>query len=419
MLLARPAVARSRLIDARKALLAEGASFEALLADLGVVLDLDALAPAGRWLTPPYLKTRYDTLFFAASMSAGQTAEVWPGELASGAWISAEDALDRWRSGHALLHPPAHHLISCLRDAPLPGALAAMNEGPHLLAFVAQRIEFQAGILLMPVRTPTLAPATHTNVYLVGEHEVVVVDPASEYPDEQTRLSALCRELVAEGRVFREILLTHEHHDHIGGVEALRRELGVPVRAHRETIRLLEGVLEVDGEIAPDEVIALPGRLGLRLRAIFTPGHTPGHLCFFEETTGALLAGDMVAGIGSIVVDPPDGDMSDYMDSLRKLRALPVKALYPAHGPAIPDGPGKLDEYLAHREERERQIVAALSHAPGGTAAQLVPHVYADVPEAMYPLAARSLLAVLGKLIKEGRVDAEPDERFRLRTGSR
>jgi glyoxylase-like metal-dependent hydrolase (beta-lactamase superfamily II)/8-oxo-dGTP pyrophosphatase MutT (NUDIX family) len=396
----------------RKALLASERSFVQVLDETGWVLDFDALQPAGRWCTPPFLPVGFDTRFFLAFVPSGQAPEVWKGELARGEWITPKEALTRWGKGRALLHPPAQHLIESLQDAPVAEALPRMRRGPHLINHVAQRIEFQRGILLAPVRTPTLPPATHTNCYIVGESELVVIDPASPYEDEQSRLAELCEGLRRDGRKFREILLTHHHHDHVGGVNTLRAQLGVPVRAHQRTAELLEGEVKVDATVADDEIVPLPGSLGLRLRAVFTPGHAPGHLCWFEEQSGALITGDMVAGIGTIVVNPPEGDMAEYVGSLERLRSLPVNAIYPAHGPAIPDGPAKLDEYIAHRAARQAQVTEALERAGKATPEELVPFVYQDVDPSMYGLAARSLTAVLEKMVKERSAIARPDGRF-------
>lgn len=411
VLVADTAAPKAQRDEVRKALLAEAVTFEAALSSLEATLRWDRLVEAGRWLTPPFMKVRFDTRFYLFD-ATNDAPEVWPGELASGEWITPAEALERWKQGRALLHPPALHFIRTLLDHTPSDALHALRNPPHMRGFVAERIEFQAGILLFPVRTPTLPPATHTNTYLVGRDELIVVDPASPYEEEQAALERFCRGLIADGRRIREIVLTHEHHDHVGGVESLRTALGVPVRAHKLTAERLEGRVRVDGLIEDGETWTLPGDPEIKLRAVFTPGHARGHLCFFEERSGALITGDMVAGIGTIVVDPPEGDMADYVASLRKLRHLPVNALFPAHGPAIPDGPRKLDEYLAHRAEREAQVRAALEKTGGGTPEELVPHVYSDVPPAMHPLAARSLLAVLEKLVKDGHTRREHD-RFR------
>jgi glyoxylase-like metal-dependent hydrolase (beta-lactamase superfamily II)/8-oxo-dGTP pyrophosphatase MutT (NUDIX family) len=407
------AIPAEALVHARKGLLSSELTLPKALEYLGrPTLNLGALHEAGRWLTPPYVPVRFDARFFVAAVPSDQKPEVWPGELVDGEWISPDQALARWRAARALLHPPALHLIRSVKALPVPESLPMMREPPHLVDYVAQRIEFQQSVHLFPVRTPTIPPATHTNCNIVGEEELVVIDPASPYEEEQEALAAFCEGLRAEGRRFREILLTHHHHDHVSGVQHLRERLGVPVRAHAATADLLRDDIPVDATIEDEEVIALPG--DLRLRAVFTPGHAPGHLCFFEERTGSLFTGDMIAGIGSIVVNPPEGDMLQYMSSLRRLRSLPVGALHPAHGPTIPDGPRKIDEYIAHRQEREQQIESALRKVGTASAEELVPHVYTDVPQAMYPLAARSLIAVLEKLQKEGRAITDAQDRFTL-----
>lgn len=404
--------------EERRALLAGERSFDEVLQRLGATPTYDALRPAGRWLTPPFVPARFDAFFFVAQLPPHQEASVWPGELVDGEWLTPDEALDKWRTARALLHPPALHLVRCLAALPFPDCATAMSQVPHAVDHVAQRIEFQAGLHLVPVLTPTLPPATHTNCWIAGDEELLVVDPASVWNDEQQRLASILDGLVAEGRRVRAIVLTHEHHDHVGGVNALKAHLGdVPVLAHRATAERLAGEVPVDGFIEDGELFELAGPLRMRWRALFTPGHSRGHLCFFEENTGALITGDMVAGLGTIVIDPPEGDMADYVASLQRLRALPVRALYPAHGPAIPDGPAKLDEYLAHRAQRESEVVTALS-AGAATALQLVPLVYSDVPEKLYPLAARSLTAILLKLEKEGRALEQDDERWLLASGS-
>lgn len=418
VLLARGSWSARARDEERRALLAGERTFDEVLKRLGATLDFDALRPAGRWLTPPSVPVRFDAFFFVALLPPQQEATVWPGELVDGEWLTPDEAIARWESARALLHPPAVHLVRCLQALPFPDCAPAMNRVPHVVDHVAQRIEFQAGLHLVPVLTPTLPPATHTNCWIAGDEELLVIDPASVWADEQKRLAETLDGLVAEGRRVRAILLTHEHHDHVGGVNALKAHLGgeVPVLAHRTTAELLAGEVPVDGFIEDGELFELAGPLKMRWRAIFTPGHARGHLCFFEENSGALVTGDMVAGVGSIVVNPPEGDMADYVASLKKLRALPVRAIYPAHGPAIPDGHAKLDEYLAHRAQREAEVVTALS-AGTATAVELVPLVYTDVSEKLYPLAARSLTAILLKLEKEGRALRQDDERWVLSPG--
>jgi glyoxylase-like metal-dependent hydrolase (beta-lactamase superfamily II) len=205
-------------------------------------------------------------------------------------------------------------------------------------------------------RTPTIPPATHTNCYILGEREVIVVDPASPDPDEQTRLDRI---LAARSVNIREIWLTHLHRDHVGGANHLRERTGAPIAAHPITARDLKGVVEVDREFAPDESVAFDGDPGWTFRVLHTPGHARGHVCIFDERCGSLLTGDLMAGFGTIVIDPPEGHMATYLESLRRMHDLPVTALFPAHGPVIANAKARIQEYIDHRLQRERKILAA------------------------------------------------------------
>lgn len=255
------------------------------------------------------------------------------------------------------------------------------------------------GIRVLALRTPTLPPAAHTNVYLVGEPRgpVAVVDPGSPYADQQAVLDAVLAEIPIE-----LVVLTHHHGDHVGGAAALARRWGVPIAAHPETARRLAGRIGVTRAIEDGELVH-------GLRALHTPGHAAGHLCF--ERAGATIAGDLVAGLGTILIDPDDGDMAAYLASLERLLARDAGALLPAHGPVIADGAAKLREYLAHRRAREARLIDALADAPA-TIDALVAVVYADTPSPLWPLAERSLRAHLDKLVREGRAHDAGDGRW-------
>jgi glyoxylase-like metal-dependent hydrolase (beta-lactamase superfamily II) len=200
--------------------------------------------------------------------------------------------------------------------------------------------------------------------------------------------------------VIREIILTHLHPDHVGGVVALVRHLGghVPVAAHQLTAEALDGSISVNRLIEDGELIELAGEPRLSLRAMHTPGHARGHLCFYEERTGALITGDNIVGLGSVLIDPPEGNMRDYLRSLERLRSLPhLTVLFGAHGPAIGSPRAKIEEYIAHRLEREANILAAVREG-AGTPAEIVARVYTDVHPKALPMAERAVLAHLEKL---------------------
>jgi ribonuclease/clavin/mitogillin len=255
------------------------------------------------------------------------------------------------------------------------------------------------GIRVLALRTPTLPPAVHTNVYLVGPEAgpVAVIDPGSPYPDQQAALDLVLARLPPAA-----ILLTHHHGDHVGGAAALAERWSLPIAAHAATARRLAGRVAVT-QLLED------GEPAYGASAIFTPGHAEGHLCF--AVGDATIAGDMVAGVGTILIDPSEGDMAVYLASLERLRARPPMMLLPAHGPVIADGHGKLSEYLAHRRKRESLVAAALGDAPR-TLAELVVEAYRDTPDVAWRLAERSLLAHLVKLAREDRAIQHGDGRW-------
>jgi glyoxylase-like metal-dependent hydrolase (beta-lactamase superfamily II) len=257
------------------------------------------------------------------------------------------------------------------------------------------------GIRVLALRTPTLPPAAHTNVYLVGPEigPVAVVDPGSPYPDQQ----AVLDEYLATVPIAC-VLLTHHHGDHVGGAAALAARWGVPIAAHAATARRLEGIVEVTQLIEDGELVH-------GMTAVHTPGHAEGHLCFEHAASRATIAGDMVAGIGTILIDPSEGDMALYLASLERLLARPAAALLPAHGPAITDGPAKLREYLVHRRMREDRVLASLTQEPTSLDG-LLPTAYGDTPRMLWPLAERSLRAHLDKLVNEGRARLHGEARW-------
>jgi ribonuclease/clavin/mitogillin len=255
-------------------------------------------------------------------------------------------------------------------------------------------------MVVVPLRTPTLPPATHTNCVLLGHGEVIVVDPASPYSEEQERLL----QFIAERHLkVQAIWLTHHHADHVGGVEPLRKALQVPVCAHRATCERLMGTLAVDLELYSGDVES-PG--GFDVEVVHTPGHARGHLAFRDVVGRRLVAGDLVAGQGTIVIDPPEGDMADYLVTLARLIQEGVSSIIPSHGPAIADGEALLLSYIAHRKTREEEVIATLDQRGerGAYPIELVPAIYPEVPSLFHALAARQVLAHLLKLEDEGRV---------------
>ena len=396
-------------------------SFPALLRHYGLRLDARDFTFAGRWVTPPFSPRRFDTFFFLVNCPPRQEPRVLTGEFERGEWIAADEAVTRWQRAEALVAPPVLHALKTLAGGLTPTLVERLLRVPQAHREPVRRIEFLPGFICFPVRTPTRPPATHTNCYLVGTRELLVFDPGSPYEEEQAALAACLDELLAEGRRVREIILTHLHPDHVGGVAAvadhLERRTGArpTVAAHRLTKEALAGQVEVERLIEDEDILELEGEPPLVLRALHTPGHARGHLCFYEERTGALITGDNVVGLGSVLIDLPEGDMRDYLRSLERLRALPkLTVLFGGHGAAVGGARAKIDEYIHHRLERERNILAAVAVAQQPvTPSEIVERVYTDVPVKAHALAARAVLAHLAKLEADGLVAGDAEGRYR------
>ena len=268
--------------------------------------------------------------------------------------------------------------------------------------------ELSSSLSLFSALTPTLLPATHTNSYAIGGREMVLVEPATPYEDEQRAWIEWARALVTQGRELVAIVPTHHHPDHVGGLDVLAKELGAPVWAHDATVERLAPALRslVTRRLADGDEIVLDGPRAESWSVMHTPGHAPGHVCLYEPRSKTAIVGDMVASVGTILIAPGDGDMQVYLAQLDRLAELDATLALPAHGDPIDEPTALFRKYIAHRLAREAKVLEAVKSAgaAGADAAALVPDAYADTPAYLWPLAKLSLEMHLEKLEREGRI---------------
>ncbi len=260
------------------------------------------------------------------------------------------------------------------------------------------------GVVRLVAANPGIMTGPGTNTYILGRGEAAVIDPG---PDDPRHLEAILE--AVPGRL-EWILVTHTHPDHSPGAAAL---------ASRTGARRL-GYASRDGFVA-DEVIGDGFELrldGMVVRALHTPGHASNHLCYLADLAGSvpvtrmLFSGDHIMGGSTVVIGPPDGDMSAYLASLRRVLDCtpPVDVIAPGHGAVIAHPAETVAAYLQHRAAREERVCRALAAAGSGSLDELLPAVYDDVDPERHPVARRSLWAHLRKLEAEGRVEAgDPD----------
>ncbi len=270
-------------------------------------------------------------------------------------------------------------------------------------------VEVAPGLRRLIVENPSHFTFHGTGVYVVGTGQVAVIDPG---PIQPSSVDPLLKALGSE-RVSA-ILVTHTHLDHSPAAALLADATGAETYGfgpHARTTNKDTVEEGADFNFEPDNCLT-DGQIvsgeNWTLEAVHTPGHTSNHLCYAFREENTLLSGDHVMGWSTTVVSPPDGDMADYMASLKKLLSRPEKTYWPTHGPSIPDAHSFVEGLYRHREDRERQIIAFLENGPASIN-QMVPAMYTDIPTALYPAAARSVFAHLLKMVNEGRIVGNAD----------
>ena len=254
--------------------------------------------------------------------------------------------------------------------------------------------ELRPGIRRLVAPNSSMMTGPGTNTYLFGEKEIAVLDPG---PDIRSHREAIMQ---FAGAPIRWILATHTHPDHSPGASVLAEITGAivlgrpaPEGRHQDDTFQPDTFLHDGEKLETDEFV---------LEAIHTPGHASNHVCLLHKDCNWLFTGDHVIDGSTVVINPPDGNMKQYIESLRRVRRLECDALAPGHGELIRNPERAIDWIIDHRLERESKVTAALAANPGLTTHELVPHVYTDIDKKLYNLAERSLLAHLLKLEEDG-----------------
>jgi endoribonuclease LACTB2 len=358
--------------------------WSALAAEFG--LDSAQFLPAGVRTTPAYALLRFRAHFFLWICPPEQQALVWPGELEDGAWWHVGQALEAWRSSEIFCAAPTSDSLQRLAGSTsLEEASASLNTAPE---DTPDPIPVYPGLCYLPLQTPTLPPAEHTLCMILGEGRVLLVDPGAADPAELARISAV---LTKRNWTVEAALFTHHHHDHVGGLSWCRAQ-GWPVWGHPITAALLGESWDRnlrDGEALGEWCV------------LHTPGHASGHLALWHEQRRVLLSGDLVSGLSTILIAPPDGHMGEYLHSLQRCSDLQPRLVLPSHGGPYGPETRLLENTLAHRLEREGKVLRAL-RAGGGDLEELLQRAYADVTGPALDLARISLRAHLAKLVEDG-----------------
>jgi recombination protein RecT len=257
-------------------------------------------------------------------------------------------------------------------------------------------------VLRLTAPNPGYMTGPGTNTYIVGEAgQWAVIDPG---PDDERHVQRIA-ELVGDG--LKYILCTHAHPDHAPGAAILKRLTGAPILGAPSGPNFRS-----EWQFTPDRTLVDGERLALgdtTLRAVHTPGHASNHLCFLLEEDRLLLSGDHINNGSTVVIDPPDGNMADYLEALHRLLHEPIDYILPAHGWALGPAHEAIRHLINHRMAREAKVLGAVRRARSAPMGQLLPVVYDDVRPELHAVATRSLLAHMQKLQEDGLVEQVDD----------
>ena len=266
--------------------------------------------------------------------------------------------------------------------------------------------EVAPGIRRIVAENPSPFTLYGTGTYIVGRGEVAVIDPG---PADPAHISLLLEGL--EGESISHILVTHTHTDHSPGCRLLQEHTDAKTYAYgpHGSGKLEQGVPVEEGgdmDFQPDQLVCdgevLEGG-DWSIKCVHTPGHTSNHMCYQLRERKALFTGDHVMGWSTSIISPPDGDMGAYIASLQKLLERDDQVYWPTHGPSIEDPKPHVRGFIAHRRQREEQILACIGQGVHQIQ-DMVPLIYTELPEFMYPAAARSVLASVAHLVGKGQL---------------
>jgi len=262
-------------------------------------------------------------------------------------------------------------------------------------------MEIAPNIHSLPVNKGAFMGTYSPNVYLVAGREAALIDAG--YGDEADVRARVDYIKGLADTHLAYIVVTHAHADHAGGAEGIKEATGAKIVLHRldaETQNRYFRATTVDMVVEDGDTLAVDGN---EIEVIHSPGHSPGHICLYLRRASVLFSGDNVPGAGTTAIAPPQGDMGEYVDSLRRLLAYDIEMIYPGHGPAIKEPRRKIQELIDHRLDREEQVLSCLRRGKG-TIEEMVREIYPELDRRLLGAARGQVLAHLIKLEREKRV---------------
>ena len=364
-------------------------------------MDLNTLARSGQVLgvyllgeatTPPIAAGRFRTRFLRIDLQDKPGFTLDTREHSEALWATAGEWFSRYQQGTLLMAPPTLDTVMALAQEPSRHSLIHLdNDGAD---DECRLIEPLQGLRMIPVRSHTLPPATHTNAFLIGDSYKVLVDPSPADRQELARLYKLIDRLGCD-----EVLLTHHHPDHCQFANEIAARYDVPLALSDTTRRFVQakrpdyfGDLLLRTYVEGDVVTRW---LGQPVRVVPVPGHDAGQLALMPDSKAWFIVGDLIQGIGTVVIAKPEGHMGTYFSTLQKVIDLDPAVIVPSHGMAM-GTTYRLQETLKHRKMREAAVLQL--HREGKSADEMLPLLYQGVDARLWPLARMNIDSHLDKL---------------------
>ena len=377
-------------LEARQEIVADKSRYLPLALAEAFPYDTRSLRVLSHRITPPFGPIQFDNAFM--HLHAGLAKDVPEIDLEPQTefteilWATPNEILQKWAMHEMKVAPPVVTLLMEIERTLERKGRDMLEAARDISERLPGRrsILFAHGVEVVPVQTATLPPADHTNCYLVGDPEgdFILVDPASHLRE---GMEDMAKAVERHKGTLIAMMFTHSHGDHVGDIGLLREAFDVPIWGSEYTAR----TVECQRILTEGEMLELGNQTW---QVLITPGHHPGHICLLGDA--GLIAGDMVAGIGTILIPPHTGDMNIYMEQLERLKKLTPHLLFPSHGPVIALPTMKFDHYLSHRKARHDAVYAAVK-----SGIQLLPDIakaaYADTPDAHPGLAVDQTLSHL------------------------
>ncbi len=370
--------------------------------DCNIPVNIDNINILGHRITPPFGPVQFDNAFIHFHCGDWQSVPEFDlepqTEFDEIMWASPKEIIERWSRHEIKVAPPVISIlmefIEVMKFSDDDIQEAAKNISSRKPG--RQSILFAYGVEVVPIRTATLPPADHTNCYLMGDPDgdFIIVDPAVRYREDMENLAEAIER--HNGQPVA-ITFTHSHGDHLADMDLLREVFDLPVWCSDYTSKSVN----CDRILNDGDLLSLGKQTW---EVLITPGHHPGHTCFFSEA--GLIAGDMVAGFGTILIPPATGDMDEYLQQLSRLKELNVHLVFPSHGPVIALPNKKFAHYITHRKARHDRVLDAVRNGLSSVK-EISIKAYEDTPNAHPGLAQDQTLAHLISHQRQGKVSRD------------